>query len=99
MLAVADNDRLSALYKTGLMLGLRPGELLGLAWDNIDFDNGVLRVTQALKRERGELIIGEQKTASSRRALLMPTPVIEALETAPESISLREGGGADMGER
>ncbi len=79
LLAVADNDRLSALYKTGLMLGLRPGELLGLAWDNIDFDNGVLRVTQAMKRERGELIIGEQKTASSRRALLMPTPVIDAL--------------------
>lgn len=79
VLKAAEDDRLCALYKTGLMLGLRPGELLGLGWNDVDFDNGILRVTRALKRERGELIIGEQKTAGSRRALVMPSPVIDAL--------------------
>lgn len=79
VLKAADGDRLCALYKTGLMLGLRPGELLGLCWQDIDFENGILRVTRALRRERGELILGEQKTAGSRRALVMPTPVSESL--------------------
>lgn len=79
LLRAADGDRLEALYKTGLMLGLRPGELLGLGWNNIDFESGILRVTRTLKRERGELVIGDPKTAGSRRALVMPAPVIDAL--------------------
>jgi integrase len=42
LLAAAEADRLSALYKTGLMLGLRPGELLGLFWSDVDLEGGVL---------------------------------------------------------
>jgi integrase len=80
LLRAAEGDRLEALYLTGLMLGLRPGELLGLPWAAVDMDAGTLRVMQALKRERGHLLIGEPKTGSSRRVLTMPTPVIEALK-------------------
>jgi integrase len=83
LLESARGDRLEALYITGLMLGLRPGELLGLPWTALDLDNAVLRVTQALKRERGDigqvLVVGEPKTARSRRTLDMPTPVVGAL--------------------
>lgn len=79
LLDVAEGDRLEALYKTALMLGLRPGELLGLTWSNIDFDAAVLRVTHTLKRERGVLTLGDPKTDASRRALAMPTPVVDAL--------------------
>jgi integrase len=79
LLAAAEGDRLAALYKTGLMLGLRPGELLGLFWIDVDLEAGVLRVTRTLKRERNELSIGEPKTAGSRRALTMPVPVLDAL--------------------
>lgn len=84
LLKAAKDDRLEALYITGLMLGLRPGELLGLPWSAVDFDSAVLRVTQSLKRERGGsgqvLLIGEPKTPRSRRALDMPAPVVEALK-------------------
>jgi integrase len=79
LLAAAEADPLEALYKTGLMLGLRPGELLGLTWDDIDFERGVLRVTKTLKRERGTLLLGDPKTGASRRALSMPAPVADAL--------------------
>lgn len=75
----AVGDRLEALYVVGLMLGLRPGELLGLSWSSVDFDGGLLRVTQSLKRERGKLLIGDTKTPASRRVLTMPAPVVEAL--------------------
>jgi hypothetical protein len=67
LLTAATGDRLEALYVTGLMLGLRPGELLGLSWEGVDFDRGVLKITQSLIREHGtDLRIGELKTRSSR---------------------------------
>lgn len=83
LLAATAGDRLDALFVTGLMLGLRPGELLGLPWSAVDLDAGVLRVVQSLKRERTDagqvLLVGEPKTPRSRRALDMPSPVVEAL--------------------
>jgi integrase len=79
LLKAADGERLEALYKVALMLGLRPGELLGLTWSDIDLEQRLLRVTRTLKRERGELSLGDPKTATSRRALSMPTPVVDAL--------------------
>jgi integrase len=79
LLNAAEGDRLAALYKTGLMLGLRPGELLGLFWSDLDFEAGTLRVARTLKRERGQLNIGDPKTSGSRRALTMPAPVLDAL--------------------
>jgi len=80
LLRAATGDWLEALYVTGLMLGLRPGELLGLSWDGVDFERGVLKITQSLIREHGaDLRIGELKTRSSRRVLTMPTPVADSL--------------------
>lgn len=79
LLEAAEGDRLEALYVTGLMLGLRPGELLGLMWDDLDLEAGVLHVRRTLKRERTALVLGEPKTAKSRRALAVPSPVTEAL--------------------
>ena len=78
-LEAAAGDRLEGLVVTGLMLGLRPGELLGLRWDDVDLDAGHVHVRQALKRERGALVLGEVKTKRSRRSLTIPTPVVEAL--------------------
>jgi len=39
-----------AFVTVGVMTGLRPGELLGLGWEDADLDTGLLRVRQALKR-------------------------------------------------
>ena len=80
VLDAAVGDRLEALYVTGLLMGLRPGELLGLPWVAVDLSKGRLRVSQSLKREHNKLIIGEPKTLRSRRTLDMPDLVVEALE-------------------
>jgi integrase len=42
-------DRLEALFVTALMLGLRPGELKGVRWDDIDLGAGTLNVTSSMK--------------------------------------------------
>jgi integrase len=80
LLDAADGDRLEALYVTGLLMGLRPGELLGLPWTNVDLDEGRLRVSQSLKREHNKLLVGEPKTLRSRRTLDMPDLVIDSLK-------------------
>lgn len=84
LLDTARGDRLQGLVTVGLMLGLRPGELCGLRWQDVDLQAGVLAVEQARKRTtddegRETLILGDPKTRKSRRALVLPQPVLDAL--------------------
>jgi integrase len=81
LLQAASGDRLEGLIVVGLMLGLRPGELTGLRWSDIDLDARRLSVEVSLKSERTGLRVGETKTPKSRRPLALPQPVIEALRT------------------
>lgn len=78
-LTAAKGERLEAAYATMLMLGLRPGEVLGLTWADVDLKGRRLQVNRSLKLERGELRLGAPKTRRSRRALVLPKPVISAL--------------------
>ena len=80
LLDAARGDRLEALYSVALALGLRQGETLGLMWSDIDLNTGVLRVRRASQRipHQGTQLV-ETKTARSRRTLVMPPIVINAL--------------------
>ncbi|MBA3267891.1 MAG: site-specific integrase, partial [Acidimicrobiia bacterium] len=85
LLVVAEDDPLGPLVVTGLMLGLRPGELCGLRWADVDLEGRTLHVRQSRKRERGPdgheiLRFGDPKTPKSRRSLAMPAPVVTALQ-------------------
>jgi len=81
LLDAAKGERLEAAIVCGLMLGLRPGELLGLSWSDIDLDASRLSVRQSLKRERGVLRLGAPKTPKSVRTLDMPRLAADALRT------------------
>jgi integrase len=78
-LDAAQEDRLEALYRVALALGLRLGEALGLGWEDVDFDSGTLRVRRSLQRVEGKLTLKEPKTEKSRRALTMPRTLVAAL--------------------
>jgi integrase len=79
LLGAVREDRLRALVVTGVALGLRPGELLGLSWRDVDLDAGVVHLRQQLKREDNRPVLGELKTARSRRSLRCPPVVVDAL--------------------
>jgi integrase len=88
LLEAAKGYPVEAFIVIGLMLGLRPGELLGLRWQDIDLDAGTLEVTGSLKREpaarsgeRETLRRGDVKRGirAARRRLDLPAPVVEAL--------------------
>ena len=68
-----------AYFSLALYCGLRPGELTGLRWEDVDLSEGLIRVRRSLKRGRAGLAPGDLKTESSKRTLTMPDPVRSAL--------------------
>lgn len=79
LLAAAAKERLHALYVVALGLGLRRGEALGLRWQDVDLDLGVLRVRQTVQRAGGRLVFSPPKTPRSRRTIPLAPPLVEAL--------------------
>ena len=54
---------------------MRPGELLGLRWQDVDFDGGVIRVRRSLRAPGTDgwaLVLDSLKTEHSKRTLAMP---------------------------
>lgn len=47
-LDATERDRLGSLYEVLAMTGIRRGEALGLRWQDVDLDKGVLRIRQQL---------------------------------------------------
>jgi integrase len=67
------------------LMGLRPAEVCGLRWPDIDLDVGTLRVenTRTLVAVDGPLVVVEKTTkrVSGRRSLPLPAPVVTAMRT------------------
>jgi integrase len=80
LLEAAEDHRLGALFVLMLTLGLRRGEALGLAWDDVDLDRRYLTVRQAVKYENGKVVVGDVKTASSRRSVNIPDQLVKVLK-------------------
>lgn len=57
------------IIKVLLYTGMRSGECLGLAWDDIDFDNHVIYINNALMGVGGRKELTDTKTASSVRII------------------------------
>jgi integrase len=79
LLEALRGDRAEALYSVALAVGLRLGEALGLRWDAVDLDAGVLVVRSQLQRLEGKLRLTERKTSRARRTIHLPVAVVEAL--------------------
>ena len=79
LLAAVDGHRLEALFTVAVGLGLRQGEALGLCWDAVDLDAGLLSVRRTLERAGVVPRFGRPKTARSRRTMTMPGIVAAAL--------------------
>jgi integrase len=94
LLRVAEDHRLGAWIVVALTLGLRPGEVSGLTWEAIDFDNEVLNVYQSLGWSEARPALKETKTGSTR-TLVLPSITLDALvqhkkRTAEERLLMGE---------
>ena len=68
------------MFLLDLSTGLRRGELLGLLWDDINFETGELKVTKQVKFVEGKLQIMPPKTKAAERTIILPQPLIEVLK-------------------
>ena len=68
------------LYYIELATGLRRGELLGLKWEDINLEQGVIHVRRQVARIDGEIVEAPLKTKNSYRALTIGADAVEILK-------------------
>ncbi len=67
------------MYYIELATGLRRGELLGLKWEDLDLDQGSLRVQRQVSRINGEVVEAPLKTKNSYRTISLGADAVEIL--------------------
>jgi integrase len=72
LLAAAREQRCYPLLVLALATGCRQGELLALAWDDIDLQKGTLTVRRSLAQTDKGFEVKEPKTPASRRTIALP---------------------------
>jgi integrase len=86
---VIEGHDLEVLFITALNTGLRQGELLALAWDDVDFNKNTIRVNKAIKyisdvskEGRGKCTITVQtpKSEASNRTISIPDLLTKRLK-------------------
>jgi integrase len=93
-LMTARNDPLYSAFLLLLVYGLRRGEVLGLAWEDVDLANDVLRIGWQLQRINRQLARVPVKTAAGRRELpLVPVARDALIEQADRQAAARRRAG------
>lgn len=81
LLDAAVDDRLAALWSLAVYSGCRPGELLALRWQDIDWTIGQLAIRHTLTKIDGApAVIAEPKTARGRRTVTLASEAMDALK-------------------
>jgi integrase len=78
LLNVASEHRLGAWITTSVTLGLRPGEVSGLSWPDLDLENGLVVIHRALAWIGKRPYLKETKTKRAR-TLELPPRTVDAL--------------------
>ncbi|MEX3610028.1 site-specific integrase [Rothia sp. LK2588] len=72
------DDEFGPSFTVALALGLRQGERLGLCWDDVDLDAGVLKVRRALAvAPGGGFVMKSPKSAAGTRTIALPPQMVE----------------------
>ena len=82
ILTAVAGDRIAAIVEVALTMGMRQGEILGLAWRDVDFHRGTISVRQTLARDgqsKDGWRLDRLKTKRSRRTLAAPAATMASL--------------------
>ncbi len=69
-LTAVSDERLEPLYVLAITAGLREGELLGLRWEDVDMNTGMLQVRRSLSEARSGRIYEAPKSGKGRNIRL-----------------------------
>lgn len=89
-------DAMYAAYVLLLVLGLRRGEVLGLAWEDVDLEQGEAYIAWQVQRVDGQLLRRRTKTPSSDAPLPLPDIAVRALARHRDEEDRRRAAAGDM---
>jgi integrase len=84
------------MIATLVLTGMRLSEAVGLRWQDVDLEAGVIRVVRTLRWVGGRWVEGEPKTAAGRRQIPIPAELVSLLKehrVAQLEARLRAGAG------
>jgi integrase len=79
------SDRLYPLFHLVVVTGMRRGEVLGLRWQDVDLDHGLLTIRQQVVQLAGQLHVGPPKTKSGYRTVPVDALTVEVLRAQQEA--------------
>lgn len=71
-------------YAFVLQTGIRVGELVGLKWHDIDFDNRILHISRTTNQISGEWVTGTPKSKSGTRDIPLTKEAVKILNAVKE---------------
>lgn len=74
---VIDNKRDRIMFKLLFLTGLRKGELLGLTWEDIDFNNNLISINKTITRKHE---LHTPKTRTSNRIICISNEITKELK-------------------
>ena len=89
VLAQAKEDGYYELFLLELGTGMRRGELMGLQWDDLNFQTGELKIVRQACAVNGKIEISVPKTKSSIRTVVLPPSLVEVLKKYMETVNSR----------
>lgn len=72
LLTLVKGDQLELTVNLAAYFGLRRGEICGLTWEDVDFDNDIIFVRRTRTSAGAEIVEKDTKTRSSTRKLAVP---------------------------
>lgn len=80
LLDTVKGHRLAPFYETALLTGMRQGELLGLRWNDIDFDNHTIHIRNQVQYVNGQIVQTTPKTKRGDRIIPLDDDHAEVLK-------------------
>lgn len=84
--AIKGEEYWDAFFYVEVMTGLRRGEICGLKWQDINFEENKLQVKRSVSvKKGGGVSIGETKTETGVRCIQMPPSVADVLQNRKQT--------------
>lgn len=80
LLQICKGTNIEIYIYLAIGLGLRISEILGLTWDNIDFNENTITIEKITVRNNGKVILKNPKTEISERTISAPKEIIQILK-------------------